>query len=98
MAIETKTSKVLNVTKTIEVDGVAAMSITASINTDNPTNANLNPYISNQELYKTNCTEILKAIATAQNEIYAEQDKLIAETNKGVSGALSGGTDNGTEK
>lgn len=79
MAVTTKTNKNIEIKKIIEVDNVQVEEVRAVISTDNPENANLTHYISNQTLYKTNRTQIRAAEATAEDEIYAEQDAIIAE-------------------
>lgn len=79
MAVTTKSNKNIEIKKTIEVDNVQVEEVKAVINTSNPENANLTHYISNQTLYKANRTEIRAAEAVAEDEIYTEQDAIIAE-------------------
>lgn len=79
MAVITKSNKNIEITKNIEVDNVQVEQVKAVINTSNPENANLTHYISNQTLYKANRTEIRAAEAAAEDEIYAEQDAIIAD-------------------
>ena len=79
MAVITKSNKNIEITKNIEVDNVQVEQVKAVINTSNPENANLTHYISNQTLYKANRTEVRAAEAAAEDEIYVEQDAIIAE-------------------
>ena len=79
MAVITKSNKNIEITKNIEVDNVQVEQVKAVINTSNPENANLMHYISNQTLYKANRTEVRAAEAAAEDEIYTEQDAIIAE-------------------
>ena len=79
MAVITKSNKNIEITKNIEVDNVRVEQVKAVINTSNPENANLTHYISNQTLYKANRTEVRAAEAAAEDEIYVEQDAIIAE-------------------
>jgi hypothetical protein len=79
MAVITKSNKNIEITKNIEVDNVQVEQVKAVINTSNPENANLTHYISNQTLYKANRAEVRAAEAAAEDEIYVEQDAIIAE-------------------
>lgn len=79
MTVKTETTKTVNIAKNIKVGEMPVKVVNASINTNDPENANLTHYIGNQELYKANRAEIRKAEAAAEDEIYAEQDKIIAE-------------------
>ena len=79
MAVITKSNKNIEITKNIEADNVQVEQVKAVINTSNPENANLTHYISNQTLYKANRAEVRAAEAAAEDEIYAEQDAIIAE-------------------
>lgn len=79
MAVITKSNKNIEITKNIEVDNVQVEQVKAVINTSNPENANLTHYISNQTLYKANRAEVRATEAAAEDEIYAEQDAIIAE-------------------
>lgn len=79
MAVTTKSNKNIEIKKIIEVDNVQVEEVRAVISTDNPENANLTHYISNQTLYKANRTEIRAAEAAAEDEIYTEQDAIIEE-------------------
>lgn len=79
MAVTTKSNKNIEITKDIMVDNVQVKQIKGVINTSNPENANLTHYISNQTLYKANRTEVRAAEAAAEDEIYVEQDAIIAE-------------------
>ena len=79
MAVTTKSNKNIEIKKIIEVDNVQVEEVRAVISTDNPENANLTHYISNQPLYKANRTEVRAAEAAAEDEIYVEQDAIIAE-------------------
>jgi len=79
MAVITKSNKNIEITKNIEVDNVQVEQVKAVINTSNPENANLTHYISNQTLYKANRTEVRAAEAAVEDEIYVEQDAIIAE-------------------
>ena len=79
MAVITKSNKNIEITKNNEVENVQVEQVKAVINTSNPENANLTHYISNQTLYKANRTEVRAAEAAAEDEIYVEQDAIIAE-------------------
>lgn len=78
MAIETKTTKSISITKTIVVDGVEVKTLSATINTENPEDISINPMTYNARLYKEQRVEIRKAEDAAEDEIYAEQDALLA--------------------
>ena len=61
------------------VDNVPVKQIKGVINTGNPENAVVTDYTSNQTLYKANREAVRTAASTAEDEIYAEQDAIIAE-------------------
>ena len=79
MAVTTKSNKNIEITKDIMVDNVPVKQIKGVINTGNPENAVVTDYTSNQTLYKANREAVRTAASTAEDEIYAEQDAIIAE-------------------
>jgi hypothetical protein len=79
MAITTKTNKNIEITKDIMVDNAQVKQIKGVINTGNPENAVVTDYTSNQTLYKANREAVRTAASAAEDEIYAEQDAIIAE-------------------
>lgn len=79
MAVTTKSNKNIEITKDIMVDNVPVKQIKGVINTGNPENAVVTDYTSNQTLYKANREAVRTAASTAEDEIYAEQDEIIAE-------------------
>ena len=79
MAVTTKSNKHIEITKDIMVDNVPVKQIKGVINTGNPENAVVTDYTSNQTLYKANREAVRTAASTAEDEIYAEQDAIIAE-------------------
>lgn len=79
MAVTTKSNKNIEITKDIMVDDVPVKQIKGVINTGNPENAVVTDYTSNQTLYKANREAVRTAASTAEDEIYAEQDAIIAE-------------------
>ena len=73
-------SKNVNFNKQIKVDGGPAVTFTADINTANPDQVNgMTPYINDQVLYKENRTAIKAEITKCEDEVYAEQEKMLAE-------------------
>lgn len=79
MTVTTKSNKNIEITKDIMVDNVQVKQIRGVINTGNPENAVVTDYTSNQTLYKENRAEVRAAVSVAEDEIYAEQDAIIAE-------------------
>jgi hypothetical protein len=79
MAVITKSNKNIEITKDITVDNVQVKQIRGVINTSNPENAVVTDYTNNQTLYKENRSEVRAAASAAEDEIYAEQDAIIAE-------------------
>lgn len=79
MAITTKSNKNIEITKDIMVDNAPVKQIKGVINTGNPENAVVTDYTSNQTLYKANREAVRTAASAAEDEIYAEQDAIIAE-------------------
>jgi len=79
MAVTTKSNKNIEITKDIMVDNVPVKQIKGVINTGSPENAVVTDYTSNQTLYKANREAVRAAASTAEDEIYAEQDAIIAE-------------------
>ena len=79
MAVTTKSNKNIEITKDIMVDNVPVKQIKGVINTGNPENSVVTDYTSNQTLYKANREAVRTAASTAEDEIYAEQDAIIAE-------------------
>ena len=79
MAVTTKSNKNIEITKDIMVDNVPVKQIKGVINTGNPEIAVVTDYTRNQTLYKANREAVRTAASTAEDEIYAEQDAIIAE-------------------
>lgn len=79
MAVTTKSNKNIEITKDIMVDNVQVKQIKGVINTGSPENAVVTDYTSNQTLYKANREAVRAAASAAEDEIYAEQDAIIAE-------------------
>lgn len=79
MAVTTKSNKNIEITKDIMVDNVPVKQIKGVIDTGSPENAVVTDYTSNQTLYKANREAVRAAASTAEDEIYAEQDAIIAE-------------------
>lgn len=79
MAVTTKSNKNIEITKDIMVDNVQVKQIRGVINTGSPENAVVTDYTSNQTLYKANRDAVRTAASAAEDEIYAEQDAIIAE-------------------
>ena len=79
MAVTTKSNKNIEITKDIMVDNAPVKQIKGVINTGSPENAVVTDYTSNQTQYKANREAVRAAASTAEDEIYAEQDVIIAE-------------------
>lgn len=79
MAVTTKSNKNIEITKDIMVDNVQVKQIRGVINTGSPENAVVTDYTSNQTLYKAKRDAVRTAASAAEDEIYAEQDAIIAE-------------------
>lgn len=77
--ITAEKSKSITFNGSIKVDGTVTGTINASIDSKNPDNiSGLTFYVSDQKLYKENRAAIKGEIEKFENEVYAEQDKMIA--------------------
>lgn len=81
--ITSKTSKNVQVEGIVMVDGERVKGFNATISTDNPNDINMSNWIINQELYKANRAAINTEQSKLEDDAYAEQDRLIIETQKG---------------
>ena len=78
MAVTTKSNKNIEITKDIMVDNVQVKQIRGVINTSNPENAVVTDYTNNQTCTKKIGQKVRAAASAAEDEIYAEQDAIIA--------------------
>lgn len=88
--IKVEKNRAVNYSATITVDQQPVCSISASINAQDPEYViGLNPQYQNSVLYRANREPIQEEIKTFENEVFAEQDKMIAE--KAAIAAKTGG-------
>ena len=73
-----KINKSITLSGTSGIDGQMVVYMTASLNTDGSTNANINKNITNQELYDANKLEIRKDMAKFEEEVYKVEDEFKA--------------------
>jgi LPS O-antigen subunit length determinant protein (WzzB/FepE family) len=80
--ITAQSNRQITIRNEIKVDEKIVVGQTATIDTNNPNNLDINSWKNDKELYKEFRTEIRELQAQFEDEVYSEQDKLIAE--KGV--------------
>lgn len=77
--ITAQSNRQITIRNEIKVDDKIVVGQTATIDTNNPNNLDINSWKNDKELYKEFRTEIRELQAQFEDEVYEEQDRLIIE-------------------
>ena len=77
--ITAQSNRQITIRNEIKVDDKIVVGQTATIDTKNPKNIDINSWKNDKELYKEFRIEIRELQAQFEDEVYEEQDRLIAE-------------------
>lgn len=74
--------KTINLSGSVTIEGVQAVWLNATINTDESSSTNTNRTITNQEVYNANKTQIRADIAEFEKAVYECEDSLTPLSQK----------------